>query len=60
MPDVKELDELLEKRFGFTKVAKQEVERVEAAVKTEVVEPVSERLNAQQSALETVRTWFLS
>ncbi len=60
MPDIKELDALLKERFGFREVDKQEVERVEAAVKTDVVDPVSERLNAQQDALEMVRTWFLS
>ena len=60
MPDIKQLDQLLEEQFGFKPVPKAEVERVEASVKTDVVEPVSERLNAQQSELERVRAWYLA
>ena len=60
MLDIKQLDELLQEQFGFKEVAEKEVKRVEATVKADVVDPVSERLNEQQDALEKARTWYVA
>jgi hypothetical protein len=60
MPDVKQFEELLKDQLGFTPVARAEVARVEASVKAEVVQPVSERINEQQDKLEKARTWYVA
>jgi hypothetical protein len=57
MPDVKSFEELLQQGLGFKPVERGEVERVEASIKTEVVDPVVKRISEQQEELERARSW---